>query len=424
VSSRPDLSVVIPAHDEGPNLRVLLPRLRTVLDGLGIRSQVQVVVRDEDRETREAVSEGLATLTRQREPGYGGALRTGVSMAEGRFVLTMDADLSHPPTFVADLWRGRKEAEILIASRYVPGGSARMPVVRALLSRVLNRFFAWGLGVPLRDLSSGFRLYRRSALAMDEVRARDFDVLPEIVIRAYTSGWRVKEIPFQYEPRVHGSSNARVVPFGVAYLRTFRRLWALRNDVQAADYEDRAFDSRHLPQRYWQRKRHAHIRQLVGEVGPMLDVGCGSSRLLAALPPPSVGLDLLMGKLRRSRRFGRSLVQASAARLPFGDGAFARVVGSQVIELVPPEEDVLAEMTRVLRPGGRLVLATPDYGRRRWRALGAAYSRIVPGAVGTPPLIRYTRRRLVAELEAKGLTLEDVREILGAEMILAFRKPH
>jgi SAM-dependent methyltransferase len=231
----------------------------------------------------------------------------------------------------------------------------------------------------------------------------------------------VKEIPFRYEPRVHGSSNARVIPFGVAYLRTFRRLWATRHDVKAADYEDRAFDSRHFPQRYWQRRRHRLIGEFVQ--GPTLDLGCGSSRLLGTLPAGSVGLDILQGKLRRSRRFGRHLVQASSLRLPFADGAFSCVVSSQLIELVPPGENALGEWARVLAPGGRLILATPDYGRRRWRFLGALYSRIVPGAEGTPPLARYARSRLVDAVQARGLTLEAVREILGAEMVLVFRKP-
>ena len=422
VPSDPDLSVVIPAHNEGPNLRVLLPQLRTILDEIGVANEILVVVRDEDSETREA-ARGIATVECQRDPGYGGALKAGFDKARGRYILTMDADLSHPPTFARDLWQKREEAEVLIASRYVEGGSARMPFFRALLSRVLNRFFAFGLGVPLQDLSSGFRLYRKSALAMDEVRARDFDVLPEIVIRAYTNGWRVREIPFRYEPRVHGSSNARVIPFGLAYLRTFRRLWAARHDVKAADYEDRAFDSRHPPQRYWQRRRHRLIGEFVPEGTRTLDLGCGSSRLLGELPPGSVGLDILKGKLRRAARFGRRLVQASADQLPFRDGAFACVVSSQLVELVPPGADPLAEWTRVLALGGRLVIATPDYGRRRWRFLGALYSRIVPGAEGTPPLARYSRSRLVDEVKGKGLSLEAVREILGAEMVLVFRKP-
>jgi dolichol-phosphate mannosyltransferase len=422
VSELLDLTAVIPAHDEGPNLRLLLPQLRSILDGLGIRSEVLVVVRDDDPETREATADGLATVLHQDQPGYGGALRTGFARARGGYVLTMDADLSHPPTFAADLWRAREEAEVLIASRYVAGGSARMPVVRALLSRVLNRFFAWGLGVPLRDLSSGFRLYRAPAIAMDEVVARDFDVLPEIVIRAYTQGWRVREIPFRYEPRAHGSSNARIIPFGLAYLRTFRRLWATRNDVEAADYEDRAFDSRHPPQRYWQRTRHRHICDLVEGAERVLDLGCGSSRLLSRLPEGSVGVDVLMGKLRRARHFGRALIRADAEALPFRDGAFDGVVVSHLVEEVPTDGRALAEMTRVVRPGGRLVVATPDYGRRRWRALGALYRHIVPGAGDHPPRARYSRRRLVEEMERRGMRLEAERHILGAEMILAFNK--
>lgn len=417
----PELSVVIPAHNEGPNLRVLLPQLRSILDEIGVPSQIVIVVREEDDETRQAAT-GVAQVVRQESPGYGGALRAGFERAEGRFILTMDADLSHPPTFARDLWASREEAEVLIASRYAAGGSAQMPLFRALLSGILNRFFAWGLGVPIGDLSSGFRFYRKAALKMDEVVARDFDVLPEIVVRAYTNGWRVREVPFRYEPRVHGSSNARVIPFGIAYLKTFRRLWSIRNDVKAADYEDRAYDSRHPPQRYWQRTRHRLIRELVPEGERVLDVGCGSSRLLGTLPEGSVGLDVLMGKLRRARRFGRPLVQASASGLPFGDGAFRCLVSSQLVELVPPAEGALDEWARVLAPGGRLILATPDYGRLRWRLLGALYSRIVPGAVWAPPLVRYSRDRLVDQASAHGLAFETAREILGAEMVLVFRK--
>lgn len=423
VSSLPDLSVIIPAHEEGPNLRILLPQLRTILDGLGIQTEVLVVVRDEDPETQAAVGDSPGTVVRQGEPGYGGALRTGFSLARARYVMTMDADLSHPPQFVADLWARRDEAEVLIASRYVAGGSARMPIVRAVLSRVLNRFFALGLGVPLRDVSSGFRLYRASALAVHEAAGRDFDVLPEIVVRAYTNGWRVREVPFRYEPRAHGSSNARIVPFGLAYLRTFRALWAMRNSVQSADYEDRAFDSVIPLQRYWQRRRYRHVTRLLGGCGRTLDVGCGSSRILGALPPMSVGVDISIAKLRHARLSERHLVRASATRLPFPDRAFGCVLASQLIELVRREDAVLDEMSRVLAPGGRLILATSDYGRWRWRLLGALYERIVPGARGSPHRARYSRRELVEALCQRGLRLDSARTVLGAEVVLAFGKP-
>jgi dolichol-phosphate mannosyltransferase len=422
VSASLDLSVIVPAHSEGPNLQLLLPQLRTILDGLGIATEVLVVVREADAETRAAVGGGLATIVRQLAPGYGGALRAGFAQARGRHLLTMDADLSHPPTFVSDLWSRREEAEILVASRYVPGGDARMPLVRALLSRVLNHFFAWGLGVPLRDLSSGFRLYRTSVLDMQAVTARDFDVLPEIVVKAYTEGWRVKEIPFRYEPRVHGSSNARIIPFGLAYARTFRRLWSLRNSVLSADYEDRAFDSAIPLQRYWQRRRYRHVARFLEADRRTLDVGCGSSRILAALPRGSVGVDLLIRKLRHARRFGRHVVQAGARGLPFGDGRFECVVSSQLLEILPRGTQALAEMGRVLAPGGRLILVTPDYSRLQWILLGALYERLVPGADASRHLARYTKRELVTELAGLGYELEATRSILGAELILVFRK--
>jgi len=422
VSARRDLSVVVPAHNEGPNLQLLLPQLRTILEGLRIETEVLVVVREADAETRAAVGAGLGTIVEQREPGYGGALRTGFALATGRYVLTMDADLSHPPTFVADLWKRRDEAEILVASRYVQGGDATMPLVRALLSRILNRFFTRGLGVPLRDLSSGFRLYRTSVLDMRSVTARDFDVLPEIVVRAYTEGWRVKEVPFRYEPRAHGSSNARIIPFGLAYARTFRRLWALRNCVLSADYEDRAFDSWIPLQRFWQRRRRRHVASFLEPGRRTLDVGCGSSRILAALPRGSVGVDLLIRKLRHARRFGPHLVQASALGLPFRAASFECVVSSQLLEALPRGTGALAELGRVLAPGGRLILAMPDYGRWLWVLLGALYERLVPGAGASPNRARYTRRELVGELAGLGYELEATRSILGAELILAFRK--
>ncbi len=421
MSSDLDLSVVIPAHNEGPNLRVLLPQLREILNGFAVRTEVLVVVREADPETQQAAA-GLATVAPQREPGYGGALRMGFSMARGRHVLTMDADLSHPPTFAVDLWRQRDSAEVLIASRYVPGGEARMPLARALLSRVLNRFFALGLGVPLRDLSSGFRLYRKGAIGAEAVAARDFDVLPEIVIRAYKKGWRVKEVPFRYEPRVHGSSNARIIPFGFAYLATFRRLFVLRNSVVAADYEDRAFDSLIPLQRYWQRRRRRLVTELARDARRVLDVGCGSSRILAALPPTSVGVDVLPEKLRRARRFARPLVRASALSLPFADGAFPCVVASQLLELLPRDSGLLEELLRVLAPGGRLVIATSDYGRWLWVVLSRLYSRLVPDAWTTPHRARYTREALVGALAAKGARLEISRGILRSELVMSFVK--
>jgi len=422
MGSQVDLSIVIPALNEGPNLELLLPQLKTVLDGIGIVWEVLIVTRQHDAETRSAGERGGARVLNQKEPGYGGALVCGFAAARGAYIITMDADLSHQPTFIKDMWLARDRAEVIVASRYVAGGSADMPIGRYLLSRVLNMFFCRGLGLKIHDLSSGYRLYRKSAVAGQQLEARDFDILQEILVRAHAQGWRVAEIPFVYKPRIHGTSHARLFKFGLAYLRTFRSLWGLRNSILAADYDDRAYDSVIPLQRYWQRSRFRHLTALIDGWGEVLDVGCGSSRVIGALPEGSIALDILIRKLRYSRKFSRPLVQGSAFNLPFADGAFSCVLCSQVIEHIPKEPVVLDELSRVVREGGRLVLGTPDYSRWEWVVTEKLYGFFKPGGYADEHIAHYDRDELVRSLGARGFALDETRYIMRGELILAFRK--
>src|SRR5687768_7974896 len=125
-----DLSVIIPADNEGPNLALLLPALGEVLDALAVGYEVLIVVRTTDPATRAAANEAGARVVEQTERGYGGALLAGFAAARGAYLLTMDADLSHRPTFIQQLWDARRSADVTIASRYVSGGGARMPLSR------------------------------------------------------------------------------------------------------------------------------------------------------------------------------------------------------------------------------------------------------------------------------------------------------
>jgi glycosyltransferase involved in cell wall biosynthesis len=423
MSDEIDLSVVIPALHEGPNVSLLVPSLREVLEELGIRYEILVVVEAADPETAGAATQAGASVVVQRDAGYGRAMVEGFDAARGDYILTMDADLSHRPNFVRDLWAARNDAEVTIASRYVAGASATMPLLRLLLSRTLNVVFCRGLALPIRDMSSGFRLYRASVLRGLALRGRQFDILQEILVRAYAEGWRVQEKPFHYAPRAHGRSHARVLAFGLAYLRTFGRLWKLRNSLLAADYEDRAYDSAIPLQRYWQRARFRHVTGLIPDQAPVLDVGCGSSRIVGALPPGSVAVDILHRKLRYAKKFSRLLVQASGLQLPFPDDSFSCVVCSQLIERLPREPAILDELCRVLAPGGRLVLGTLDYDRWEWVVTEALYKWVVADGHNDEHVAHYTRRGLIDEFARRGFALEATRTILRGELILAFRKP-
>jgi dolichol-phosphate mannosyltransferase len=417
-----DLTVAIPALNEGPNLALLLPNLKQVLDSLDVQYEILVITRATDEQTLDVTTRAGARVVEQRERGYGGALLIGFEIASSPYLITMDADLSHSPTFIREMWSQRTAADVIVASRYIPGGSAEMPRTRYVLSRTLNAFFRAGLDLPVRDLSSGFRLYRLDVVRTILPQARDFDVLPELLVRTYAEGWLIKEIPFSYTPREYGTSHARVIKFGIAYLKTFGALWRLRNSIQCADYDDRAYDSRIPLQRYWQRMRFKHVTELIANQGPVLDVGSGSSHIIQALPEGSVALDPLLRKLRYARKFSKWLVCGSGFELPFADNSFSCVLCSQVIEHVPKESPILKELCRVLKPGGRLVLGTPDYANWEWVWTEKLYGFFAPGAYADEHISHYTRAELIHLFEHRGFRLEDTRYILRGELILSFRK--
>jgi dolichol-phosphate mannosyltransferase len=417
----PDLTVVVPVLNERENVEHLLPRTTGVLTALGCSYELVVVDGGSTDGTAAAAAAAGARVIRQTLPGYGGALREGLAAASGAYILTLDADLSHDPDFIGKLWRARLRADVVIASRYVRGGVAYMPRHRLILSRILNGFFARGLGLPIRDLSSGFRLYRAAAVRALALEGTNFEVLEEILVKAHAAGWRLAEIPFTYYPRERGSSHARIVAFGMDLLRAFLRLWKLRNSIESADYDERAFYSRIPLQRWWQRRRHRIVCDWTRRAGKTLDVGCGSSVILQSINDV-VGLDILHNKLRYMRRYDVPLLRASIFALPVRDESFDCVVCSQVIEHVPYDEVIFAELRRVLRPGGLLILGTPDYATIGWRTIEPLYGLLAPGGYKDEHITHYTRAGLTALCREWGFTLEGTAYVFRSELVLALRK--
>jgi len=418
-----ELTVLIAAFNEAENLTKRLPgrvrRLEHITPSLW-----EVIVVDggsKDRTVQVAEKNG-AQVVDQQLPGYGGAIRAGIDAARGKYILTMDADLSHEPNFVYKLWSNRCKAEIVIASRYCRAGAAYMPWIRKLLSRILNIFFCRGLSLGVRDLSSGFRIYQADFLKSINLQGKNFEILEEIVIKAIISGGLIKEIPFTYFPRDKGSTHASVIKFGLDYLRTFGRMWKLRNSIEAADYDERAFYSIVLPQRWWQRSRHKIITTAARASELVIDIGCGSSVILQSLNRV-VGLDISFPKMRYMRRFEIPVVNGSVFSLPFSNKSADCVICSEVIEHIPMDPAVFVELDRILRPGGLLILGTPDYGTWRWPVIEWLYGVLMPGGYADEHISRYSFDRLALVLSAMGYKILDQKYIFGSELIVVAQRP-
>ncbi len=224
-----DLAVVIPVLNERENLEILLTSLKDEIQGLGLTSEIIIADGGSRDGSQEIARQMGARVVTQTEPGYGGALLIGFASTRAPYVMTMDADLSHPPVFLKDFWQQRREADMIIASRYVDGGKADMGKFRRVLSKILNVTYSRVLDLPLADLSSGYRMYSQDVLAKLDLQARDFDVLEEILVRVHLLGGRIKEVPFHYKARNSGKSHAKLLKFGWAYSKTLVRMRRLRN---------------------------------------------------------------------------------------------------------------------------------------------------------------------------------------------------
>ncbi|HEY2663730.1 MAG TPA: glycosyltransferase [Candidatus Binataceae bacterium] len=416
-----DISVVLPVLNERENLRVLIPRLQALFAQLRITHEIIAVDGGSSDGTREIAASLGAQVVPERVKGYAGALSTGLDGARGDYVLTLDADMSHDPDFVAKMWRVRGDAEVIIASRYVRGGAAYTDFSRRVTSQFLNFLLRHVLSMPLGDLSSGFRLYRRGAIENLNLESRNIEILEEILVKIYARGYRVIEVPFTYFPRGEGRSHSRMVRYGIDLATSAAKLWKIRNSLDSADYDERAFYSVIPIQRFWQRRRHRITTNWARGAGKTLDAGCGTSVIIQSLNNP-VAMDINLAKVRYLRRYGLPILRGSSFALPFKDAAFDCLISSQVIEHVPFDDALFAEMNRVLRPGGRLIIGTPDYATIGWRLIEPLYGALLPGGYHDEHITHYTHDSLLKILERHGFVHQESAYVARSELIMRLTK--
>lgn len=223
-----ELSVVLPAYREEQNLRQLLPRLKAALGRLTADHEVLVVdsFRPLDATAEVCQANGARCVNRRHSDLFGDAVRTGIEEARGRYIVFMDADGSHAPEFVEQLYRRRDEADVVIASRYVAGGNTENTPVLIAMSQVLNWIYGAVLGIKCRDISNSFKLYRGDRLKTLKLYCANFDIVEEILVKLVRGdrNTRILELPFTFEKRKFGETKRNLVVFMFSFLVTLLRL--------------------------------------------------------------------------------------------------------------------------------------------------------------------------------------------------------
>ena len=223
-----DLSVVLPAYNEEENLRLLVPRIRHACEELTGSYEILVVdtMSPMDGTAELCEEQQIRYLNRSGGNLYGDAVRTGIAQSNGRFVIFMDADGSHPPHFLHDLYRVRERADIVVASRYVSGGFTENSRVLVLMSWFVNIGYRVVLGLKCKDVSNSFKLYPGDALRALQLRCGNVDIVEEILVKwmHQKRDFKILEVPFTFKRRMFGQTKRNLLAFVFSYTITLMRL--------------------------------------------------------------------------------------------------------------------------------------------------------------------------------------------------------
>jgi dolichol-phosphate mannosyltransferase len=212
-------AVIVPTYNEAGTIGALVEALLALpCDPVRV-----FVVDDASPDATAGVVEALMSrrdrlrlIRRPAKLGLGTAYSAGFAAALAEAadpLVTMDGDLSHEPAAVPSLLAASREADLVIGSRYVPGGGVEFSLARRLLSRLANRGARRLLHLRPRDCTSGFRSYRAgllSALPYASIRSHGYSYLVEMLGRCQGLGARIDEVPIVFRARRSGRSKISV----------------------------------------------------------------------------------------------------------------------------------------------------------------------------------------------------------------------
>jgi dolichol-phosphate mannosyltransferase len=212
--------LVIPTYNEAENVGPLVRAVAEEMAKIAPGEHRILIVDDNSPDGTGKLADELAqeldvveVLHRPVKSGLGRAYIAGFghALAGGaELVVEMDADFSHDPKYLGDLIGAADDADLVLGSRYVPGGAVRnWGVVRKLISRGGSLYARTVLGIKVRDLTGGFKCIRRPVLEtidLASLRADGYVFQIEVTYRAIRSGFRVREVPILFTDRAAGSS--------------------------------------------------------------------------------------------------------------------------------------------------------------------------------------------------------------------------
>ncbi len=235
------ITVIIPTYNEAENL----PKLVSAIFSLPLPDLKLLVVDDNSPDGTGEIADELAQIHPGRisvnhrvgKLGLRTAYLEGfqLAIADGaQAVGQMDADFSHDPKKLVEMAAALESADVALGSRYVPGGSVdeQWPLWRKALSAFGNTYARTILGLPLRDITTGFRMWRRETILgmpLERIQSNGYIFLVEMAYMAYSLGYQFAQVPIYFADRRWGKSKMSLKIQLEAALRVWQVKWHFRD---------------------------------------------------------------------------------------------------------------------------------------------------------------------------------------------------
>ena len=231
--------VLIPTYNEAPSIVNLLQRLTIAIKSLSNLFEINILIIDDgspDGTVSLAKAAGLSNLEvleRTSKNGLGPAYIAGFKaglLKDYDYFVEMDADLSHQPEELSKLLSLAAPDSFVIGTRWMAGGSVvNWPKKRQLISKLGTKYAAFALGLPFKDLTSGYRVIPRSFLQkvdLDSIETKGYGFQVEMAMNAHKLGFAIKEAPITFVERENGYSKMSLSIVWEAWFMV--SLWGLR----------------------------------------------------------------------------------------------------------------------------------------------------------------------------------------------------
>jgi len=210
---------IIPTYNESENITALLFRLDQVRKELSSNYKIDILIVDDNSpdKTADLVNSSqindLLILSRVKKSGLGSAYLAGFNLGlkgDYQYFVQMDADLSHMPEQLEMLLSAASSKNIVIGTRWMPGGSVvNWPFHRRFISKLGTKYASIVLNLDYKDLTSGYRVLPRQlfdALDLSRIRAKGYGFQIEIALNAHDAGFEIKQVPITFIERENGRS--------------------------------------------------------------------------------------------------------------------------------------------------------------------------------------------------------------------------